>query len=440
MSGIENYAKNAALLSGGIIPARTNSPNEYAQRQKQYYDTETRRFVRQRARYASDFVAVQVQGLLTGDKSEWNEWRIRFADVVRPTSAIQRDFDDYKQYLFESDRVEYVAPGTKMVTMGSTWLVINPNNISGASGTGIVRRCNAVWNHLDYYGNVISEPIIVENFRANANDSDVQQSIYITKGYFNVTCQYNEDTAQIDTNTRMILGSAAYRVTGFSDFEQEFTGDYNAVRLLRFTVRYEENVSPIDDMVNHVASGKSFSWDVHIAAPEVMRQGTTAQFVASSIRNGETVPTNGDYPVTYLWSSSDENVLTVDENGIVTAVGAGYAQITATLSENETLTATVGANVMETADGVFFLTSIPDAIGYGESVTIEAAYFDDSEETANALTWTFERADETSYSYTVGADGKSATVKCFGYSQQPLVVTASYSTYQMQAKIRMEGI
>ena len=297
MSGMTDHVKNAFIANGGLNPILTNNPSRYADRQRQYFDPETRRFIQEKAKYSSDFVTVQVQGLYDDDPTAWGTYRLRFADVVRPSSAIQRHFDDYKQFLFESAKIEYVRPGTKIVTMGNTWLVTNPANVSGASGSGLCRRCNAVWNYLDYYGNVVSEPIIVENERANANDSDAQNSQLISKGYFNVICQYNDATRQIDTNTRMILGTGAYRVTGYSDFETEFTGDYSTVRLISFSVRYEEPNMAIDDMANHVAGGKTFAWDVSITGAGSGAVGTTAQMTAQSFKNGQIVDQAAENPV-----------------------------------------------------------------------------------------------------------------------------------------------
>lgn len=57
------------------------------------------------------------------------------------------------------------------------------------------------------------------------------------------------------------------------------------------------------------------------------------------------------YPPTLKWSSSDPNVLSVDENGIVTAVGSGNATITVTTTDGTDLTATCEVRV-----------AIPDAI------------------------------------------------------------------------------
>ena len=430
--------KNAALTANGLNPVRNNSPSQYKSRQKQYFDPETREFTRQVAKYSSDFVEAQVQGIDPDDFYKWGTYRMRIADVVRPSSAIQRHFDDYKMVLFESPKVEYIRPGTKIVTMGSTWLTTNPVNVSGASGSALIRRCNAVWNFLDYYGNVISEPIIVENERANANDSDAQNSQLISKGYFNVICQYNDYTRQIDTNTRFILGTAAYRVTGFSDFEMEFTGDYSTVRMLSYSIRYEEPNDAIDDMENHVAGGKTFSWVIGVQAPNTLQAGMTAQLVASSTRNGVKVEDTEEYPISYEWESSDETVVTVDNEGVITAVAEGDATIRVKLTQNKEHYANVPISVSATEDGVQFTTTIPKYLGIFESVTISAAYFVDGEAQPDVVTWKFTGADKKAYSAVV--DDNTATIIGYGYSDTKLTVTASYGTYSASAEIILEGI
>lgn len=437
---VQTYLKNAVLMAGGVNPVHTNNPSQYDDRQRQYFDPETRLFTELNARYSSDFVVAQVQGLNPSDFYAWGTYRLRLADVVRPSSAIQRHFDDYKQFLFESRKIEYVRPGTKIVTMGSTWLVTNPANVSGASGSGICRRCNAVWNYLDYYGNVVSEPIVVENERANANDSDAQNSQLISKGYFNVICQYNDATRQIDTNTRFILGTAAYRVTGYSDFETEFTGDYSTVRLLSFSVRYEEPNLVIDDMENHVAGGNTFFWDVNVSGLSGLRIGNTTQLTASSIRNNVVVESTTEHPISYVWESSDESVLTVDQSGNVTAVGEGTASVRVKLAQNERHHVNFFITVTENEDGIKWTSTVPTSLSAYENATISAAYFEDGVETATSLAWTFTGASKTAYASTVSADGKSAEIKCYGYSGTPLIVTASNGTDTVTASIALEGI
>lgn len=438
MSALNTYLKNAALVGSGVAPVRTNGPTQYTDRQRQYFDAETRQFTLQKARYSSDFISARVQGLKSGSLDEWGTYRLRFADVVRASSAIQRNFDDYKLVLFESPEIEYIRPGTKIETMGNTWLAVNPINISDSSGSSVVRRCNAVWNHLDFYGNVVSEPLIVENSRANASDSDAQQSLLITKGYFNVICQYNDATRQIDTNTRMILGTGAYRVTGYSDFETEFTGDYGTVRTLSFVVRYEEPNDAIDDMVNHVAGGKTFTWDVSISAVNSIRVGETAAFSALSVRNDAPVQSSAENPIRYLWESGDESIATVDYNGVVTGVSVGETVITAMLEQNTAYGRSVIVSVTESEDGVYFTDSVPKTLSAFEDATISAAYFEDGQETDEEIVFTLSGANSESYSAIYGP--KAVTVYCYGYSETPLIVTASYGDYSETAEIVLEGM
>ena len=432
VADINTYLRNGALTSGNLNPVAVNTPAQYDNRQRQYFDPETRAFTQKVAQYSSDFVVAQVQGIDESNPTAWGTYRLRFADVVRPTAAIQRHYDDYKQFLFESKQIEYVRPGTKIVTMGSTWLVINPQNVSGSSGSGLVRRCNAIWNYYDYYGNVVSEPIVVENARANANDSDSQASQYVTKGYFNVICQYNDFTRQIDTNTRLILGTGAYRVTGYSDFEQEFTGDYSTVRLLSFTVRYEEPNDAIDDMDNHIAGGKTFSIATSVFGSAMLNVGGVETFIPSTNRNGE-----GVSEATYLWSSSNESVATVDENGVVTGVASGNATITATLEQNPSVSGSLRISVSNVADGVRFLETPPQSIAPYSFVTIYAAYYEDGKELPQAVEFSFSGADKSVY--VTETEEFSATITSYGYSDTPLTVTASYGAYSVSAQIELEG-
>lgn len=437
---IKSSIKDAALTAGGLMAYTANPPGQYGDKNYEYMAATTKSFIQARAKYASDFVTAQAQGLDPTDIYAWQTRRLRLSDIIRPSASFTRRIDNYKIILFEDRDVEYITPGSKIVTMGSTWLVTNPINLSGGDGSGICERCNAVWNHLDYYGNIVSEPIVVENSRANANDSDPQDTALITKGYFNVNCQYNPDTAQIDTNTRMILGSGCWRVTGFADFLQEFTGDYSTVRMLEFTVRYEEPNDAIDDMENHVAGGKTFSWEIQVSGVPAMQQGGAAAFSATSIRCGDAVSSGGQYPVTYLWSSTDEDILTVDAAGNVTAVGEGSAEIVCTLEQNQNISSAypVTVTAADAGSGVRFLSGIPDTLRAFDEITLEAAYFDAGERTDEELEWKFTGAQEGSYGVLTGP--RAVTVYGYGYSAAPLVVTASYGEYSASAEITLEGL
>lgn len=436
---IQDQIKNANLISGNLKPVISNEPEQYHNRQKQYFADETSAFVKRYAKYASDFVDAEVQGLDPTDFYAWQKQRVRMADIVRPTAAATRIIDDHKIVLFESNNIDYFPAGAKLVTMGSTWLAINPQNISNVVGSGLVRRCNAVWNYLDYYGNICSEPIIIQKPNTLANENDEQAYVLITKGYFDVIAQYNPATAQLGQNSRIILGSAAYAVTGFSDFISEFTGDYDSIHLVYFSLRYQEP-NETDDLVNHVAGGNEFTWNIEIEGKPVLAVGDTVKLSALSVRNGGNVISTSQFPIGYIWTSSNVNIATVDVNGNVTAISEGNCIITATLQQNCKHKASYEITVAGSAytPHVEFLSTVPAALQAYEETEITAVYYENGKATPDTVLWDFSGADEAAYS--VNINGSSISIRCWEGSVNPLQIKAICNGVEITAEIKLEGI
>ena len=453
-----------ARLAAGFAPVvRKNEPAEYADKQHEYYADLTERHRQRMLRYASDFVSAEIQMWDENNVPFWITEKLRFANVVRPSSAIQRNFDDYKQIVPENPHIGYYRPGTKIRSMGSTWLVVNPDNISGGEGMSIIRRCNAVWNHLDYYGNLVSEPIIVENPRANASSPDTQVDQLISTGYYNVICQYNDFTRQANDNTRIILGdegnpyenAKAYYITGYGNFFREFTEEAGSVRLLTFSIRVQTKNDETDDLVNCVAGGKSFRWSMEVTGPSRLENGETAQFFAQSYRNGEAVggtrgriatapsePRNDSaavYPISYIWTVSDADKAVIDQDGNLTAKEPGTVTVTATLAQNPAQTADMEIEIGSgTETGVRILTAAPQVMGPLDSVTLRAAYFVNGVDSGESVTWSLTGAKPSAYH--AEPNGNEIYITCFGYSETPLTVTAICNGYTDSVEIRLEDI
>lgn len=441
MSDIQKYLGNVQVVSGRLTAPPENEPGQYADRGYPYLVTPSSRYYQEYAKYASDyFTGVEAQGLDPNDAYKWETITMRMAELVKTSAAMQRQFDNFKMVLLDKMKYAYVPRGAKFVVMGSVWLCTNPENISGGDGIGVVQRCNATWRHLDWYGNVLAEPFVVETDIVRANAPDPQYNMNVMKGYFNVKCQYNDQTAQIDDNTRMIFGSSCYVVTGFSDFFEEFTGNGCSVRMLEFTIRKDEVDNTIDDMYNKVAGGLNFSWDIILNGKPTASLGTTFSCSASSVRNGETVVSDDDHPITYLWSSDDETVASVDENGEVTALEVGSCNIICKLKENDEVWAAwpVVVESASTGDTVDFLRTPPEFIPVFGSAVLEAVCMTDGEPVADTVIWAFSGADEAAYSYEI--DGNVATVTCWKGSVEPLMATAFWHGEDVSVIIKLEGI
>lgn len=437
---IQDSIKNTLAASAHSLSRRRITVPQYnGDKQFEYYKDESRRFIEDIAQYANDYVEADIQGLEPSQPFEYTRVHIRLADIVKPSAATENEWDDFKEIMIAEKEYWYIRTGAKVITMGSTWLVTNTNNMS-TGNAAVIQRCNATWRYLDYYGNVCYEPFCVPLLRMRANDPDSQRSTMITKGYFDAKMQYNEASKNLRNNARMILGSAAYMISGYADFDQEFTDDDNSVNLIAFTLRYEEPNMAIDDMVNRVAGGKTFKWDITLNGEASLNVGQTTQLTASSSRMDEVVESTEEYPVSYVWSSSDESIATVDETGLVTATGEGNAEITCSLEQNTDKSTVFEIKVAGElpATRVAFDTSIPATISLYEAVEISASYYENWEQTEESIAWVLSGAN--SHAYSAETNGNTITIKCWDGSEAPLTVTAMYGEYTATANIILEGI
>lgn len=480
---VADNIKNMLALQGSRLAVKDNSPAQYASRKRQYLGDESAYFIEKYAKYSSDFVDAQVQGLDPTDFFAWKTKSMRLSDIVKPSAAITRKFDSYKQYLLADRSINYVPEGAKVVTMGSTWIVTNPANLSSVGADGIVQRCNATWNYLDFYGNIQKEPMVISKESVNASTNDFQEDMMMMRGYYNIIVQRNPATEQLDQNSRIFLGRRVWIIRGYSDFGQEFTGDDESRHIIYFSAQVSEPNPETDDFENQVANAYPFSWDVNVSGTSQLQVGASAQFSASSVRNGDEVQSTAENPISYLWSTSDETIATVDTAGLVTAVSEGDVVITATLEQNQSYSQnyaiTVSGSIYGTASGkmisisdaaespvvelsqdeedllhlTYILQGAPAPFVEGEvrfvdtpvafidafeTGTFSAAFYQNGEATQDSIAWTLTGADEEAYGFT--AVDNTLTVFCWGGSVNPLVITAECNGKSATISVELRGI
>ena len=105
---ISDNIKSLRTLHGNRVKPASNSPKQYRDRQKQYFADESTSFIKEYAKYSSDFVKARMQGLFPDNFERFRTVYMRLSDVVKPSAAITRHFDDYKQYLVDDPAIDYV--------------------------------------------------------------------------------------------------------------------------------------------------------------------------------------------------------------------------------------------------------------------------------------------------------------------------------------------
>lgn len=439
---LESNIKKGRLSASYTRPYITNAPAG-TEAATEYFSNDTKAFYSKYLQWSSNMYDIEVQGIRAEEWYEYTTARVRVSDVISPTTGDYLN-DDWAWILFEDPGITFVPIGAKVKYNNSTWLVVNPDNVSAESGSAIIRRCNAVYHDLDWYGNVIAEPMIFDRGKALGTADYYDEEMVLMTAYAHCFMQRNPNTANIRHNTRMLLGHQAYAVRGLVDFIQEFTGDDNTVHMLRFDLGITEP-NRNDDFTTHVAEGKSFSWTILPQLPETLQENGSIALSAKSIRCGEEVANTQEHPIFYRWTSSDPSVASVDNTtGVVTGVSEGWCEISCMLRQNHDLTATWGIRVVQDSgeEYISFTSQPPESIPQFSSVTFVAARFQGGEMLPGPVSFRLEDADRNSYGYMTEEldEGTAITITCYAPSERPLAVYAYSENAEIVTKIRLEGM
>ncbi|MBQ0125490.1 MAG: Ig-like domain-containing protein [Clostridiales bacterium] len=431
----KKYLQNAASFSSSGKTVVQNTPEEYSGRQRQYLSRRTQEFVEKRAFLSSDFVEAEIQGL-TEDFYAWTTTRIRMSDIstLNQTAITSKKIDDYKEVLIPDLDIDYLPVGAKIKAMGSTWIAVNPSNISSVNATSIVARCNASFNYYDEYGNIQTEPLILEKTSMLGNRNESPLNLVLMTGYFSAVCQLNDVTSKLSENSRIILGKKAYSITGYTDFIQEFTGDYDSWHICAFTLRVEEPTE-LDDIPNRIADGKSQRFSARIEnVSEItsLSVGETVQITPKFIVNGKV----SELPLEWEFTSSAANV-SITSEGLLTGLSEGTTTVTAALKQNPDIFTSFEINVSGTAENkIAFVGLTPHRIKQYSFAEYKAAYFENGEQTDKPIEWEMLGALAD---YKPVVSGNEVKIYCISASSTPLVLRAKYQGLITEISIDLDG-
>jgi hypothetical protein len=426
VADLNKMARNSAMLNGTTPYMQTGSSRYDEGLKKQYFADQTRLYAQEIGPAASNVYDAMCQGVSdSGDWYDWRKVRIRVSPAATSSTGETMPDDWQKLHIIKPVTIDTVPIGAYLTFAGNTWIVYKGKNMGSVIGDGIIRRCNSVINVLDWYGNIVPVPMSYAKMGTLGNASHATENSIVAKNYISCICQLNQYSRAFSENTRIILGKTAYSMRGVNDFTREFTDDQDSVHLLTFTIERSEPL-PQDSLEKQCADYFSFRWEIGITGNRSMNVGDTQQLRLRSVRNGETVLSSVENPISYSYASSDESVLTVDENGLVTATGSGTATITVTLDQNTDISQTVQIEAAEAPSGsyVAFTSTVPERLGEFETAVISASAYLDGQEQSEELTFAFTGAGVRTY----GAENVSENtwrVTCYGASNTPLTITAS---------------
>ena len=253
-----------------------------------------------------------------------------------------RDSGDFLKIYFRD--IDHEVPRGLYYQFFNSWWICNEfGHFSGIAQDAGLRRCNNVLKIVDpENGSVFSVPCVVD-YDMSSPSVQVSRYILTPNNHATVMVQGNVNTLRLfKTNTRYVLGGRPFKLYGYQNaLNLNLTTDYDTLLYLDL---YLDEIHDGDDLVNGVAYNGDYNYKVKInSKPMTLPNGGTGTVTADVTLNGAEVNR------TIVWSTSNTEVLTIDQNGKYTVVGADgqTADIIATLSGNEdikdSVTIVVGA-------------------------------------------------------------------------------------------------
>lgn len=277
--------------------------------------------------------------------SDYYDIDVRINNVVNTETGVLQG-DDYKTLLFkEMDHA--VELGTMYYFENNYWLVINVQIIASLAATATIKRCNNSLRWVDPDGGYHNVPCSIDYLiKENRNYATAGSALVLPSGFMEVVVQYNSAVNTIRPNNRFLFGNSdnwtAYRVYGGGVGNFNNLDTTNTPGFIRLSMGTDFVNTDSDDLVNGIADYLQNVYTVNITDSSITGQvGNALQLYATVNLNGETVIR------TLSWESSDEDIASVDSNGLVTFVGVGACTITCTIENNslfyDTCTATTSA-------------------------------------------------------------------------------------------------
>lgn len=440
--------RNVGLFAGTPpTPAPVpGGPNRYTGKQFEYFEMPTSDFIWNNAQYASNYYKAHVQGVIPGTFETERGAYIRSQDIVEQTTGAKMP-NDYQSIYFQDTRIKGLYTGAKVKFAGNTWLAISPFNISDPLSSSVIRRCNAMWKYLDYYGNVKMEPFVFQDGRTQSSANEYLDWSVIPNWYQKCVIQLNDETKELAYNKRMILGSSAVELRGISDFITDFSGSDieeqespEPPHALFFDVQFQQPLE-IDDMERGIAGGKAFKWQIMPSIPGEIRIGDEQPISVYSLRNGENAD-DGKHEITYLFTSSDPSVATVSLLGVVTGVSEGTATITVTLEQNPEITATLEVSVSATAPEaqIVFTPELPGKLKQMQSYSGTVSVMQGAAKVNTPITMmAFGATESADFAFNSADD--SLSVQCYEPNLMPLSLVFKADAYNLVCtrNIQLEG-
>ena len=276
----------------------------------------------------------------------------------------------------------------------------------------------------NFSGNIKWFDVLIET---KVMDIDSNQYMVLPVGKIKVSLQDNSDTRDISLGKRFINTGRAFEVSG---------KDKASKGLIILTCDLK-STNFNDDLTSEIAN----RWQYEIAHTYALSidNGSSMNVQLNDTAQLNIIVTDNKIVMTTLpaltYISSDQNVLTVDNNGKLMGINSGTATITCQMTYKTSVKAVIDITVVENANHVYTINVTGSTtVKLGQSQSYVARFYDNGTEVFDkSAIWTICNQDGTivsAYATITTSTGNGATVKAssnISYISKYVVLKATLS-------------
>lgn len=287
--------------------------------------------------YAPDIEIVEIQKDF--GSTEYYPYKMRVERVFNAKTQDTRS-DDWKEFL--SPEPDFDLPyGLYLRWKNNYWIVYNKENFDYPTRGVICRRCITTFNWIDEWGNLREYPVSIGKPKEASDYVNVQ---FTNPGGFNVFyMQLDQYSKYIRPNDRFMVGNDSYWTSykvqggGVANYLREETMNATSTGLLSLICFTYEGNDDTDNLEIGVANYYEKIFTMELDQYEIQQYSGFSTKIIPTIKRGIVIKDN----VELSWQSSDENIVTVSEDGTITLMDKGEADIICTMAKNNSVTKSV---------------------------------------------------------------------------------------------------
>lgn len=314
-------------------------------------------------------------------------------NVTEAALNAEKDDSDYKEIFFR-DCTHESCRGRYYKYENNYWIVYSDPSKEESISRIKIRRCNNILKWVDNKGELHEYPCVID-YSLSSTNSQTSRMIQQANSHITVIVQGNKDTLSIKKNRRFIFNGVCYRFFAINNYMQNSYVDKDTPIL--FYDFYEEMTIDTDNIDANIADDIRGDFVLSSDIEDIQSpQGFSSQ-LDITVYNGDNVIEN---PV-LVYSSSDEDVVTIDEDGNYQIVGdvGKEAEITVMIKNNVLSRLVIPVRVVEEFMDIYTikLSDTPQKLRQGDKMTIDAYTYNHDTMVSDTITCTPNYIDNKCY-------------------------------------------